>query len=203
MVFAAEARRRWRSWLVMAALIALVGGLVLSAAAAGRRTASAFPNFVAAHGFDAAVYTNQPLPTLGKLFPAVVSSTEVVDLPDTAQPVCSCPHQINNTYFEVVIARPGGPTPFKLLSGHFPDPSAPDEVLASFTLQRDDGVRLGSVIRVPFYSTSQNAAYNNPTAVLPNPAGPTVAFRVVGVEASESEFPVGSGPLTTCGVTKR
>jgi len=194
MVFGAEVRRRWRSWLVMAALIALVGGLVLSAATAGRRTASAFPNFVAAHGFDAAVYTNQPLPKLSKLFPAVVSSTEVVDLPDTAQPVCSCPHQINNSYFEVVIARPGGPTPSKLLSGHFPDQSAPDEVLASFTLQRDDGVRLGSLIRVPFYSTSQNSVYNNSTAVLPKPEGPTVAFRVVGLEASESEFPVGSAP---------
>jgi hypothetical protein len=194
MVFAAEARRRWRSWLVMAALIALVGGLVLSAAAAGRRTASAFPSFVGAHGFDAAIYTNEPLPTLSKLFPAVVSSTEVVDLPDTAQPVCSCPHQINNTYFEVVIARPGGPTPFKLLAGHFPDQSAPDEVLASFTLQRDDGVRLGSVIRVPFYSTSQNYIYNNSNSALPKPEGPTVAFRVVGLEASESEFPVGSGP---------
>ncbi len=118
----------------------------------------------------------------------------MVDLTDNSQPVCSCPHQINNTYFEVVIARPGGPTPFKLLAGHFPDQSAPDEVLASFTLQRDDGVRLGSVIRVPFYSTSQNSVYNNSTAVLPKPEGSTVAFRVVGLEASESEFPVGSGP---------
>ena len=196
MVFATELRRRWRSWLVMAALVALVGGLVLSATAAGRRTASAFPNFVAAHGFDAGVYSNQPLPAVSKLFPAVVSSTEVVALPDTAQPVCNnCTHQINNSYFEVTIAGPGGPTPFKLLSGHFPDPSAPDEVLASFTLQRDDGVRLGSVIRVPFYSTSQASAYNNATGGLPpNPKGPTVAFRVVGLEASEGEFPVGSGP---------
>ena len=82
MVFAAEVRRRWRSWLVMAALIALVGGLVLFAAAAGRRTASAFPSFVAAHGFDAAVYSNQPLPALSKLFPTVVSSTELVFLQD-------------------------------------------------------------------------------------------------------------------------
>jgi hypothetical protein len=194
MVFAAEVRRRWRSWLVMAALIALVGGLVLFAAAAGRRTASAFPSFVAAHGFDAAVYSNQPLPALSKLFPTVVSSTELVFLQDTGQPVCACTHQINNSGFEVVIAGPDGPTPFKLLAGHFPDPSAPDQVLASFTLQQDDGVRLGSVIRVPFYSTSQASAYNNATGVLPRPEGPTLAFQVVGLEASEGEFPAGSGP---------
>jgi hypothetical protein len=194
MVFAAEVRRRWRSWPVMAALIALVCGLVLSAAAAGRRTASAFPNFVAAHGFDAAVYGNQPLPTLRKLFPTVVSSTELVFLQDTGQPACACTHQINNSYFEVVIAGPGGPTPFKLLSGHLPDPSAPDQVLASFALQQDDGVRLGSVIRVPFYSMSQASAYNNATGAPPKPEGPTLAFHVVGLEASEAEFPTGSGP---------
>jgi hypothetical protein len=194
MVFAAEVRRRWRSWLVMAALIALVGGLVLFSAAAGRRTASAFPSFVAAHGFDAAVYSNQPLPALSKLFPAVVSSTELVFLQDTGQPVCTCPHQINNSYFEVVIAGPNGPTPFKLLSGHFPDPSAPDQVLASFALQQDDGVRLGTVIRVPFYSTSQASALNTATGATPKPEGPTLAFHVVGFEASEGEFPAGSGP---------
>jgi hypothetical protein len=194
MVFAAEVRRRWRSWLVMAALIALVGGLVLSAAAAGRRTASAFPNFVAAHGFDAAVYSNQPLPALRKLFPAVVLSTELVFLQDTGQPACACPHQINNTYFEVVIAGPGERAPFKLLSGHLPDPSDADQVLASFALQQDDGVRLGSVIRVPFYSTSQASAYNNATGAQPKPEGPTLAFHVVGIEASEAEFPTGSGP---------
>ena len=178
----------------MATLIALVGGLVLFAAAAGRRTASAFPSFVAAHGFDAAVYSNQPLPMLPKLFPAVVSSTELVFLQDTGQPVCACPHQINNSYFEVVIAGHNGPTPFKLLSGHLPDPSAPDQVLASFTLQKDDGVHLGSVIRVPFYATSQASAYNNVSGPSPEPEGPTLAFHVVGLEASEGEFPAGSGP---------
>ena len=62
LVLRAELRRRWRSWLALAALVALVGGLVLAAAAAGRRTASAFPRFVGTYGFDAAVYSNQPVP---------------------------------------------------------------------------------------------------------------------------------------------
>jgi len=39
-----ELRHRWRSWLLLF-IIALVSGLVLTAAAAGRRTASAFPQF--------------------------------------------------------------------------------------------------------------------------------------------------------------
>ena len=44
-----------------------------------------------------------------------------------------------------------------------PDPSNPDEVLATYTLQQDEGVRLGSTINVPFYSSSQLSAYNNAT----------------------------------------
>ena len=52
LVFHAGLRRRWRSWLAIALLISVVGGLVLAAAAAGRRTENAFPRFVAAHGFD-------------------------------------------------------------------------------------------------------------------------------------------------------
>ena len=40
-------------------LVALVGGLVMAAAATGRRTAAAFPAFVARHGFDAIVYSGR------------------------------------------------------------------------------------------------------------------------------------------------
>ena len=53
LLFRAESRRRWRSWLVLATLIAVVGGVALAAAVAGRRTDSAFPRFVAAYGSDA------------------------------------------------------------------------------------------------------------------------------------------------------
>ena len=72
-----------------------------------------------------------------------------------------------------------------------PDPLAPDEVLASYTLQQDYGVHLGSVIRVPFYALSQASAYNNATGTDPKPEGPTVDFRVVGFETTEFEFPSG------------
>ena len=178
----------------MAALIALVGGLVLSAAAAA---AAPLPLSQALWQRTGLTRLSTPTNRYPRCPSCSLRSSHPLrwsTLQDTGQPVCGCPHQINNSYFEVVIARPDGPTPFKLLSGHLPDPSAPDQVLASFTLQQDDGVRLGSVIRVPFYSTSQNSAYNNATAVLPKPEGPTLAFHVVGLEASEGEFPVGSGP---------
>jgi hypothetical protein len=187
----AELRRRWRSWLAIAILISVVGGFVLGAAAAGRRTESAFPRFVAAHGFDAVVYANLPVPKVAEL-PGVTSVTQLVT-PYNGEQSCACTHPINAANLAVVSVT--GRSPFNLVSGHLPDPSTPDQVLASFTLQQDYGVQLGTVIHVPFYASSQFSAVNNATGAPPNPAGPTVALRVVGFEAAETEFPSGTTPV--------
>jgi hypothetical protein len=130
LVLRAEVRRRWRSWLAIALLISLVGGFVLAAAAAaaGRRTESAFPRFVAAHGFDAVVYANVPVPKVAEL-PGVTSVQRFV-LTYNGQPTCACiPPMTNATDLSVVAVT--GRSPFNLVSGHLPDPSAPDQVLAS------------------------------------------------------------------------
>jgi hypothetical protein len=59
LAFRAELRQRWRAWRAVALLIAVVGGVTLSLVAAGRRTASAYPGFVAAtRGIDAVVYNS-------------------------------------------------------------------------------------------------------------------------------------------------
>jgi hypothetical protein len=192
LVMRAESRRRWRAWLALVLLIALVGGVALGAIAAGRRTDSAFPSFAVAHGFDAAVYTNKPLPKEATL-PEVSSVTELIG-PDSGQPTCTCAHPINPTDFGVIFAPSKGRSVSKLVSGRLPDPSRPDQVLASFTLQKDDGVHLGTVIDVPFYSPGQLSAFNNATGALPKPTGPRVAFHVVGFEATEYEFPLGTTP---------
>jgi hypothetical protein len=76
-------------------------------------------------------------------------------------PGSDCTSPINPTDFEVLVVPPGGRPIYKLISGHLPDPSAPDQVLASFTLQQYDGVHLGTVIHVPFYSAAQASAYDN------------------------------------------
>ena len=112
LVFHAELRRRWRSWLAIAVLISVVAGFVLAATAGGRRTASAFPRFVAAHGFDAVVYATRPVPKLAKL-PGVSSVTEVV-IPDTGDPMCDCSHSISQANFER-----GGCSPEGQIAFHF------------------------------------------------------------------------------------
>jgi hypothetical protein len=187
-----ELRLRWRSWLATAVLVSIVGGLVLAATVAGRRTEAAFPQFVAAHGFDALTYAAQPVPKIAKL-PEVASVVTLVS-PDNGQPTCRCTHPINPNNFGVSVAATTGRSPFRLVAGRMPIPSAPDEVLASFTLQQDNGVHLGTVIRVPFFALSQASAYNNTPTALLRPKGPTVGFRVVGFEASEGDFPTGGVP---------
>ena len=67
LVFGAKLRRYWRSWLLLSLLIAIVSGFVLAATAAGDRTDSAFPRYVARHGYDAIVYAVKPLPGLARL----------------------------------------------------------------------------------------------------------------------------------------
>ena len=193
-VFWSQFRTRWRSWLAVVILISVVGGVVLAAVAAGRRTESAFPGFVRAHGFDADVFSTAPIGQKISQLPGVRAVTEAVGPGYNGQPTCACTHPINPSYFGVVVVSPKERSIFSLVSGRLPNPSNPNEVLASYTLQQDEGLHLGSVVRVPFYSRAQESAYDNATGPLPEPTGPTAALRIVGFEATETEFPYGSNP---------
>ncbi len=53
LVLVAGFRRQWRSWLLLGVLIAVASGFVLAATAAGGRIDSAFPRYLASHGYDA------------------------------------------------------------------------------------------------------------------------------------------------------
>jgi ABC-type lipoprotein release transport system permease subunit len=192
LVFRTELRRRWRSWLILVVLIAVVGGLVLAAAAAGRRTATAFPRFVASHGYDVYIFNQKPVPGLGKL-PGVSSVTTIAN-PASGQPTCACTtHAINPSDFYINELSPTAlRRVVKLVAGQMPAESSPYDVLASFTLQQDFGVHVGSVIRTPLYASSQLPALGSGANVAPS--GPTVALHVVGIGAAEMEFPSGTTP---------
>ena len=192
LVFGAELRRRWRSWLILVVLIALVGGLVLAAAAAGRRTATAFPRFVASHGYDVYIFNQKPVPGLSRL-PGVSSVTTIAN-PASGQPTCACStHAINPSNFYINELSPTAlRRVVKLVAGQMPAESSPYDVLASFTFQQDYGVHIGSVIHAPLYASSQLPALGSGANVAPS--GPTVALHVVGIGAAEMEFPSGTTP---------
>jgi ABC-type lipoprotein release transport system permease subunit len=104
----------------------------------------------------------------------------------------SCREPIDSSSFTVFEVPPGGLSRVvRLLSGRMPDQSNPDEVLASFTLARDNGVRIGSVIQVLTPTPAQ--VKEGPTRA--NLAAvPRHSLRVVGFVVAENEFPAGSGP---------
>lgn len=181
-------RQYWKSWLALSVLIAVAGGFVMSAAAAGRRTAAAFPDYVARHGYDIMVYSLRPLPQLAGL-PDVASVTPVL-VPISDRPRCaSCRTPIDTSNFLVSVAPLRQlPRLVTLLSGRMPHQSDPGEVLASFTLAQDNGVRIGSVIRVPLVTPSELATGRADRSV------PRPALRVVGIIAAENEFPIGISP---------
>jgi FtsX-like permease family len=190
MMLGGRFRRHWRSWLALSVLVAVAAGLVLAAAAAARRTAAAFPDFVARHGYDVVVYSGHPLPQLARL-PSVASVTPVL-APFTAAPRCgSCPKPIDARNFGLWEVPPRSlPRMVKLLSGRLPDQSSASEVLASYTLARDYGVHVGTLIRVPLLSRSPGGS--DPAGQSPSPPGLQPALRVVGIVAAETEFPAGS-----------
>src|SRR6185437_2876764 len=137
----------------------------MAATAAGRRTQSAFPGFVEAHGFDAEVYSPERLPTIARA-PGVSEVTELRG-PDNGRPTCACRRPIDPSNLGVAVIPATGRPAFNLVSGRMPDPSNPREILASYTLQEDAGVHLGTVIHVPFFSRSQIAASNSDSAPAP------------------------------------
>ena len=198
LVLVAGFRRQWRSWVLLGLLIAVASGFVLASTAAGRRTDAAFPRYVTSHGYDAIVYTVKPLP---KRLPGVAQLTPV-QMPFYDQPLCSCHRQINKGAFAV---REVPPTSLgrvaKLVAGRMPDPSSPVEALASFTLQRDYGVGLGTVITLPMAGASQReAVFRAMAGEGPPPAkatGPRMAMRVVGIVAAENEFSSGQAAAYT------
>src|SRR6185295_11425602 len=134
-------------------------------------------------------YSGQPLPQLSRL-PRVSSVTPVpVTVSDTVG-CASCREPIDTENFLVNEVAPGQLARMvTLLSGRMPRQSDPGEVLASFTLARDNGVRIGSVLRPQLGTEAdlEGATVKPSQALRP-------ALRVVGIVVTEGEFPSGASP---------
>ena len=196
MVLRAQLRQHGKSWLALAVLAALVGGLAMAATVTARATAAAFPGFAARYGYDAVVYTARPLPQLAKM-PQVTQVTPV-RAPWVAAVGCASCDAINASgwldAFELTprdLART-----VKLVAGRMPDQSDPGEALASASFADDSGVRVGSVIQI-FELTraqiSQAEAKHGPPSPAQLAKVPRHSVRVTGLVITENEFPAGNG----------
>jgi hypothetical protein len=186
----AQLRQHGKSWLALAVLAALAGGFVIAAASTARRTTVAFPGFAARHGYDVIVYSARPLPSLSRL-PEVKSVTPALGPVNVVHRCDTCRKGIDRGSFGLFEIGPAGlRRTVKLLSGRMPDQSNPDEVLASYTLARDNGARIGSVIQV-LTPTKDQLKLGRARVRLS--AVPRQNLRVVGLVVTENEFPAGNG----------
>lgn len=192
LAFRAALVHRWRSWLALALLVSVTGGITVAAVAAGQRTATAYPRLLAAtKASDLLVFTGSSVGL------ANLSQAAVAHLPGVASDArldffsfatATTKHDsfgyayILGTSSESLAAK----FPYKLVAGVEPDPKDPGQVLAGDNLTKY-GIRVGSVVRVSFYGPSQESASNTGEP----PSGPVLSLRVVGIEVSGGSLPAG------------
>ncbi len=181
-----DLRERWRSWLALAALVALAGGSVIALAAGARRTDSAYPRFLhAERAADVLLF----LSASGTPDPA-----QVARLPQVAEASVTTVLQPGNSDFVLVVLPEGGRARsldgLKFLAGRPPRPDRPEEVAVGFVFARDRHLRVGSQLPVDVPGLPPpGPSADTPTAAGSSPAGQVVSLRVVGIEAAPGEFP--------------
>lgn len=178
-----ELRARRRMWIGLTVLIGLSAGVVLATAAGGRRTDTAYARFEraqnAADVFVFPAFSEQ----FGSVdFNAVARLREVADSSRIAG--------LTVTDSDLELQAPvDGVTPRrlnvpKLLDGRMPDDRSVDEVALPFDYADKAGLRVGDRLTVHIAPTFVPNGGADPGA-RPTP----VRLRVVGIEASPSEFP--------------
>ncbi|MCI3949621.1 MAG: hypothetical protein K0R11_1555, partial [Acidimicrobiales bacterium] len=196
--FRAEARRRWRSWAVLALVVGLAAGGAIAALSGARRTETSYRRFVeGTRGFDVLV-TNGSSP---ELFNRQFDFDEVARLPQVAE---SAPIRYWFGSGETPSGRPLAVpdiTPFAGLDGRFGTelnraeplegrlPRDADEVAVSFLAAERHDIEVGDTM--PLAMPGPGALAAGPDGPVP----PTTRFRVVGVVAVQGAFP----PLSTSG----
>ncbi|MGH3272383.1 MAG: FtsX-like permease family protein [Trebonia sp.] len=182
LVVRAGLRARWRSWLVLAVLTGLAGGIITAVAAGARRTDAAYPALVAwsrppddlvsvgtgSGSSIGASYANVPVAEVSRL--PQVTGAAPVDAYTVLQPASATLDAPLNG------AVPGTMWRRKLLAGRLPAAGNPDEVDVSFTVtQASLQLRVGDAL---------------PLVLLGAAGKPVrVTLRVVGIESAPGEFP--------------
>ena len=186
----ADIRRRWRVLLALALFVALVGGVVLTAAAGARRTSTAvdrldeaggsFHSFLDANGTDEEKWAEM------RRLPSVEHAVHVAF-------VYAFP---GDGYFPflAVVDPEGEVAGGVLVAGRRPRPGAAEELVLSEATAQSIGVRPGSTIETVTVTPEGVDAFNEREDYEPN--GPVVPLRVVGLVRSGQDLAAQGGDPT-------
>lgn len=202
--FRTELHSKWRSFVVVAVLVGVAGGVTLAALAGARRTDRAYPEFIESqHAYDVLVVSGRP-----PIFPSAS-----FDLDEIAR----LPMVVETARFAVLGFFGVGPegqtmdfdtnVPLVTTDGRFGTemnrlhmlegraPRRPNEVAPSFVVAEELGLQVGDHIDGSF-ATSEQIEVLFDTGQPPFGSEPSeLRLRVVGIEASPAEFP----PLSEAG----
>ena len=150
---ARELRGRWLSWAVLVLLVALAGGVVLTAVAGARRTDSAYPRFLAAYkasdalvgpadygtgGYDDALAR---LPSVAAIAPLVGLQALPVEPGGRLDAAAVVAAPLDSRYGRTLEIP-------KMLSGRMPGPDRPGEIAVDQIAAQDLDLRVGSTLEM-------------------------------------------------------
>jgi ABC-type lipoprotein release transport system permease subunit len=178
-------------------IVGVIGGVVIASSAGARRTATAYPRFVAAeNGLNVVADASARDPATGRRLlhemlslPQVESSSRVFLVPAGLQ--IEGRHKIANVF---PIVSPDGRfgttiNGIKILDGRMYRRSSTDEVVASSGVAQEQGIRVGDTLRMECCGI-----FGKPYPKFQPP--PTVTLHVVGIGAAPGMFqPLAGGYL--------
>jgi hypothetical protein len=194
--------RKWSGYLSLVLLIALVGGLAFASLAGARRTESSFTTYLAStNPSTIAVFSRYHIPSLGLNtgYDAHVAQ-EIAHLPFVKRSATAIVFDGNIDLPSIKGIHPNikaGEEPpgflgstngefssmdkVSLLAGRSPSPSNADEAMMNAGAAQEEGLHIGSVIHIPFYSDVEvnSSAPSNPKIVTVKMVGEFVASRDV------------------------
>lgn len=199
----ASLRSQWRTLVVLALVLALGGGIALTALAGARRTQTAVARFVAYNETDQGgfIYGNVFAPPAAPDVPAdslalAPVEQQVVDLPEVAAYfrapylfVTTDPTR-NDSSRRINVVGVADAALFRtvdrpiLVSGHLPDPADPHGAVINETAARQAHLQVGSTVPLYAFSAEQVANGDVTAGVSPDsspPAGPTFTVTVAGI----------------------
>ena len=194
-------RRRWSGYLTLVLLIGLVGGVAMAAVAGARRTQSSFPTYLAStNPSDLQVFTEfGPITKTGfsekvnaavAHVPGVARAVDVVGFDGTLQVLGHS--DVPGVPGEAPPSLEGSPNGeyystdrVNVLQGRMPNPDRLDEIVMSAGGAAEYELRLGSTVRVAFFTDAQ-VQNRNFSGYPQNTPYLIVPFKLVGiVEASQ------------------